>query len=432
MSYNIEKGFLSKLLETKDIKTIKDKHITAEFLTGEHKNVFLYIQECLLKTGEVPTPRAVMQKYPRYKIEEYTVEGEVKFGTEENLLYWCTEVRNKAKHNKIADAIEGAAKNIESLNTEEAYSFLKSSIAYIENEIVESDTVDITKDTEDRVTAYKKRQINQGVTGISTGIKSLDAVTGGLMNETSTVIIAKTGVGKTFFEVLLAAYCQLNGYRVLNFVTEMSTAIMRDRYEAILFSMMYGSFNYKHFKKGTLDKKTEDNYFKFLREDLPQLDPLLLKTATGVMGIAAEIDIVKPDIVFIDGLYLMQDDQGAKEDWARLTHISRDIKVLAKTKKIPIVSNTQIDIKSKGGLSGIKYAQAIAQDADCVIELERDEVMINDSELEISVPKNREGIPAKIRMNWDFSTMDFSDIYSEQFNKEPDEPASGVIGLGGE
>ena len=152
------------------------------------------------------------------------------------------------------------------------------------------------------------------------------------------------------------------------------------------------------------------------------------------MGVAAEIEKHKPDIVLIDGVYLMEDDQGAKDDWLRVAHITRDLKKLAKRAKIPIFINTQADknTSKKTGpeLGSIMYTQAIGQDSDCILALYRDEVMMADREMCVKVLKQREGVTGKVTMNWDFSTMNFDEIYSDvKAEEDIDEEGNNVIGV---
>ena len=253
--------------------------------------------------------------------------------------------------------------------------------------------------------------------GIPTGISHLDFMIKGLIKETLTTLIATTGVGKTWFLILVGAYAQLNGYKVVCFITEMSADIMRDRFEAMLFGMMYGDFDYNNFKSGSLSKEQEDLYFEFLEEDLPKLEPLVLETATGVSSVVAVIEQEKPDLVLVDGAYLMEDEQGAKDDWLRVTHITRDLKKIAKNWHVPILINTQADQntskKTGPALGDIKYSQAIGQDSDNILALFRDEIMINDNEMGIRVLKQREGVLGKAIINWNFHRMNFNSIYSE-------------------
>lgn len=415
--YSVEIGFISKLIETKDFKTLKEKQIQPFFLTGDNRRVYQYISEVFKETGEVPTYRVIKQKFPNYELETHIVDSQEVVGTEETLLYWCSELRTKAKHNRMADIVENVAEKLDNGESEEAYALLKKGVWKIEDEIVESDSVDITKDTEDRKLAYLERKKNKGMMGIPTGIPHLDFMLKGLIKETLTTLIATTGVGKTWFLILVGAYAQLNGYKVVCFITEMSADLMRDRFEAMLFGMMYGDFNYSRFKSGDLNTDQEAMYFEFLEDDLPRLEPLVLETATGVSSVVSVIEQEKPDLVLVDGAYLMEDEQGAKDDWLRVTHITRDLKKIAKNWHIPILINTQADQntskKSGPGLGDIKYSQAIGQDSDNILALFRDEVMINDKEMGVKVLKQREGVLGKVIINWNFDKMNFKSIYSE-------------------
>ena len=415
--YSVERGFISKLIETKDFKTLKEKQIQPFFLTGDNRRVYQYISEVFKETGEVPTYRVIKQKFPNYELETHIVDSQEVVGTEETLLYWCSELRTKAKHNRMADIVENVAEKLDNGESEEAYALLKKGVWKIEDEIVESDSVDITKDTEDRKLAYSERKKNKGMMGIPTGIPHLDFMLKGLIKETLTTLIATTGVGKTWFLILVGAYAQLNGYKVVCFITEMSADLMRDRFEAMLFGMMYGDFNYSRFKSGDLNTDQEAMYFEFLEDDLPRLEPLVLETATGVSSVVSVIEQEKPDLVLVDGAYLMEDEQGAKDDWLRVTHITRDLKKIAKNWHIPILINTQADQntskKSGPGLGDIKYSQAIGQDSDNILALFRDEVMINDKEMGVKVLKQREGVLGKVIINWNFDKMNFKSIYSE-------------------
>ncbi len=417
MSFDVEKGFISKLLQTKDISTVKDSQIKLNYFSGEAKLAYKFIYDTLMSTGEVPTVRAFRRKFPKFSLETVEIDDEEVVGTEENLKFWCDELRAKVKHNTLADSLDEVVSSLQDFKTEEAYNLLKKTISFIESEVTETSDVDLTQNTEDRIAAYLERKENRGMRGIATGFKHLDYLLKGLEKETLTTVIANTGVGKTWLEIVIGANCQLQNCRVLQFVTEMSEEIMRDRYEAVLFAKCYKTLNYNDFKSGRLPPEVEEQYFEFLREDLPNFEPLIIVTATGVMGVSAAIDKYKPDIVMIDSAYLMEDDQGAKDDWLRVAHITRDLKKLAKRAKVPILINTQADknTSKKTGpeLGSIMYTQAIGQDSDNVLALYRDEVMINDREMGIKILKQREGTLGKLTMNWDFDTMNFSEIYLE-------------------
>lgn len=209
---------------------------------------------------------------------------------------------------------------------------------------------------------------------------------------------------------------------------------IEDRLEAMLIPMMMGcDFNYGKFKSGTLSPQEEQTYFDFL-DMKSSLEPLIVETATGVSNVSAKIEQYQPDIVFIDGAYLMEDDQGAKEDWLRVAHITRDLKALAKLKKLPICINTQADSttskKTGPELENIGFSKAIGHDSDVVLGLLRDEEMIEDREMKVKVLKQREGTLGNVLLNWDFTTMNFSSIYSEGANEDDqDKQDRGLIDI---
>lgn len=414
--YSIEKGLISKLLEVKDVKLLKDQQIKESFFTGENRRVYKFINEEFNKSGEVPTERVVLHYFPNFALEKHEVDSKEVVGTDESLLYWCNQLRQKTMHNRMADSIENVAKLLDEGSTEEAFKLLKKGIYDVQTETVITSSVDITKNADDRKKDYLERKKNEGMMGIPTGINHLDYILKGLIPETLTTVIATPGIGKTWLSVLISSYVMVHGYKVCFFVTEMSTKIMEDRFDAMLFSMMYGDFNYGLFRSGKLSKKTEEEYFNFL-EDKERLEPLIIDTATDVSSVIAVIEKEKPDLVCIDGAYLMEDEQNADSDWLRVTHITRSLKKVAKERHLPILINSQADksTSKKTGpeLDSISFSQSVGQDSDNVLAMFRDEVMRNDNEMGIKVLKQREGILGKVIIQWDFNHMNFNSIYSE-------------------
>ena len=122
MSYDIDKGFFSKLLETGDLLTVKENQITEKYFKGDAKNAFKYITKLAVEVGEVPSVRAFKRRFPSFKLE---VDEDGKITTEEDLLFWCKEVQKRARHNTIALAVQEVAENLEDFETEEAYKKLR-------------------------------------------------------------------------------------------------------------------------------------------------------------------------------------------------------------------------------------------------------------------------------------------------------------------
>ncbi len=432
MSFNVEVGLITKILETRDLMPVRENQIKLSFFQGDNRNAYQFILDQVSSTGEVPTIRVFQRRFPTYPLDKFIEQGSEQVGNEESMEYWCSELRRKVEYNTLADAVDDAAKALlDNQNSEEAMKILRNKLTFLDSE-VEFSHEESVSNTEGRKEAYLKKKKNEGMLGISTGFKHLDFMTKGLIPSTLTVILATAGTGKSWFEVLIGAHCSFNGMRVLQLMTEMSNDIMRDRYEAAIFSKLYGSLNYEAFRSGKLTTKQEREYFSFLESDMSDMGEIILANATGVMNVASLIEKHKPDIILIDGVYLMEDDQGAKDDWLKIAHITRDLKKLAKKLKTIIVVNTQADqnTSKKTGpeLSSIRYSRAVGEDADNVIALYQDAVMRSDGEMGIKILKQREGMLGKLLNNWDFSSMNFSEIYMEK-EESGDEEKENTIDI---
>jgi len=87
--------------------------------------------------------------------------------------------------------------------------------------------------------------------------------------------------------------------------------------------------------RGALTKEEEARYQKVL-EDMEGMHKFYLTDAVSAMtvtGLAAKIDKLRPDSVFVDGVYLMVDEiTGEQNSPQALTNITRGLKQLAMSK----------------------------------------------------------------------------------------------------
>ena len=101
MSFDVEKGVISKLLQERDISAIRDYQLKASHFEGENKNAFLFIEETIKATGEIPTPRAFSRQFPNYKLETCVVDGKEVVGTEENMKFWNSVCQTNPKEMSV-------------------------------------------------------------------------------------------------------------------------------------------------------------------------------------------------------------------------------------------------------------------------------------------------------------------------------------------
>jgi replicative DNA helicase len=88
--------------------------------------------------------------------------------------------------------------------------------------------------------------------------------------------------------------------------------------------------------------------------------------------IAAQIERNKPNVVFIDYLTLMNT---GGDDWKAIANLSAELKGIAMHYQIPIIAAAQINRMAIGndvpGPEHLAGADAIGQDADCVITMKQ-------------------------------------------------------------
>jgi hypothetical protein len=88
----------------------------------------------------------------------------------------------------------------------------------------------------------------------------------------------------------------------------------------------------------------------------------------GVVWLQSKVQQYKPDVVFVDGLYLMNDDRGSKKtaDWQRVMHISRDVRQMILETRVPVIATMQANRaaakNNAAELDEIAFADAVGQD----------------------------------------------------------------------
>jgi hypothetical protein len=88
-----------------------------------------------------------------------------------------------------------------------------------------------------------------------------------------------------------------------------------------------------------------------------------------VSWLNSKIEQYTPDIVFVDGLYLLSDENKAKETHTKVMNISRGLRQMNLSTKVPIIATMQANRKAAGhndaNLDEIAYSDALSQ--DCTI-----------------------------------------------------------------
>ena len=190
---------------------------------------------------------------------------------------------------------------------------------------------------------------------------------------------------------------------------EMNNHEQQQRHDAMRAHIDHGRL-----RRGKLKPREDDRYVAMLNE-METTQPFHLVDAVNgitVSALAAKIEQMKPDIVFVDGVYLMMDElTGEMNTPQAITNITRAMKRLAQRIDLPIIITTQTLLwKMRAGkvtADSIGYSSSFFQDSDVILGLEPVE---EDEKIRLlKVVASRNCGPTETPLTWRWSTGCFHD-----------------------
>jgi len=402
---NKETLLLSKVITDRDLSPLFYRNVNDSwFVDNEDRKVWSLLKSHFTKYGECPSIDVVKDNFPSYQLLEVN-------DTVDYLLDGIIASRRKvATVTMIGDAIEAIEKR---KDHEAALIELQKGIIKLEEDgLSQTSDIDITENPMQRWEEYLFRKENPGLLGVPTGFPTIDAATGGLQNGQLVIIVAPPKTGKSTLALQIAQNIHLKGSTPMFQSFEMSNHEQLSRYVA-----MRARVSHTRYQNGALTNdeearvKTKLMNMEHMREKF-----WLVDSAAGatVSGIASKIQILQPDVVFIDGMYLMMDENGEKPGSPQaLTNITRSLKRLAQRVNKPIIISTQIlENKMRNGqvtTDAIGYSSSFHQDADVIFGLQREDENVDDTRL-LKVIASRNSGPAEVSMLWDWGSGTFREI----------------------
>ncbi|MEU4534302.1 DnaB-like helicase C-terminal domain-containing protein [Streptosporangium sp. NPDC023825] len=356
---------ISHTVTSSDLRPATDAGLRADWITDpESARVWRYLLEFQASYGQVPSAAVLAAEYPTYKLLADT----------EPIGYVIDQLRDARAMAMLEAALDQAVGDFERGDVRGVRASLSGVLTELATEMPVSRDVDITQTGAARMERYRDLAKRDGkLVGIPTGFAALDAATGGFRKQQLIVLVGPPKAGKStaLLWFALAAHAAVKSPFTLGF--EMSNDEVEERLDALRAQVSATKL-----RDGNLSEAELRRVEKATRQ-MELMTPWWLSSdihsATTVSGVSAKIQALKPDIAFIDGIYMMQDDHGEKPGSPQaLTNISRAFKRLAQAADIPTVVTSQVLLsKMQGGqveLGSIGYTSALGQDADLVIAVE--------------------------------------------------------------
>ena len=256
------------------------------------------------------------------------------------------------------------------------------------NQVMSLGDVDVLKYSEfDRSEYFRKR------TSISYGIEKLDKYTGGAAAGDLIYLAGRLGTGKTTLAIWMIKKWLEDGRKILVVSNE-------NRAEDIIAKIDAFMGGWNPIKRRLMEWTPEEEVrIRTVGHIASTLEGEILIPSVpihNVNEVQALIHSHQPDVVVIDGVYLLSDNKGDSANWEKLTDVSRNLKRMADGHGVPIIGIHQANRAAEGKhmeITNMAYSDALAQDADLVLGLTEEP----DGDLYIECLKNRWG-----KNNWAF------------------------------
>ena len=406
MAADNEVRLLSRAVRTRDISVLLEAGVNDDwFFVDENKAVWRFIRQHWTKYQEVPTGVTVLDNFPTYRL----------LAVEDNIDYLLDQLIEYRKRQSTITVVQDASEAIASGDHNAAIAVLGQGVAKLLDEgSRETTDIDLTLNATGRFDEYLNVKTRpNGLLGIATGFRTIDQATAGLQPGQLITIIAPPKTGKSVLALQVAVNVHNDGFVPLFQSFEMNNIEQQHRHDA-----MRSHIAHSRLIRGALTKEEEARYQKVL-EDMEGMHKFYLTDAVSAMtvtGLAAKIDKLRPDIVFVDGVYLMVDEiTGEQNSPQALTNITRGLKQLAMAKKIPVVISTQVLLwkmkKRQVSADAIGYSSSFYQDSDVILGLQKQDEE-DDTSRELRIVASRNCGPASSDLLWDWEEGKFEEYGS--------------------
>jgi len=253
-----------------------------------------------------------------------------------------------------------------------------------------------------------------GFSGLQTCIPEIDEKIGGLGKGDLIIIAGRPAMGKTSLALSIAYRMSKGGKKGLFFSLEMKKESIYTKLFAI-----DGKIATKNLFRGTLSVMEEKQLY-VSSDNIRNLDLEVIDESFSLSKIISDCYSQKQmrglDYVMVDYLQLME-VQGKGNREQEVSHISRQLKMLAMKLDIPVIALSQLSrsVETRGGdkkpnLSDLRESGSIEQDASIVAfcyrpayyELTNEEGVIEHDTAYVILGKNRNGVTGGIKLNYDY------------------------------
>jgi replicative DNA helicase len=368
-----EMQLVCKIIKTGDMKRVVEWGITEEdFLSSEPKTIFKILLATYLHPetmGSVIGPQLASEKFTQLNLADVD--------TSVTMEHLCLEVRNRRLSKEIK---EGATRAIEEadINPVAALSHLQMAAATVMRlDAGKMTDVEMSTGLAQVLDDYFRTQRGDLVGKFLWPWEPLQAETGGGQEDDYIVFYGRPKSMKSWVLCYLISFLVDSGKRVLVYTKEMTTKNIYRRIAAFLAGIPYDDLRHArlppHHEQVLLYWANQAKQW----EGQNRLIVLSAKDVSGrdtVSWLRSKVEKYLPDVVFIDGMYLMSPENPKLMKMnEKVESISRAVRDMILQTKTPVIATLQANRKAaqheKAEFDEIAFSDSVSQDCTMAIRV---------------------------------------------------------------
>jgi hypothetical protein len=395
---SIDASVISYIVKYDDLLGVQQHGITQDHFVDEWKTVFRYLLRARREHDAVPSADTLQARFPDIDLPRVR---------RNELPQFISDIRRRSRFIKLLSAINDTANDMKSMDdVDDAVSSLMgklNTISYSEGQT--SHLVDLfSSEATKAMKAEIKRRGTAQFAGLPSGLDKFDSICGGLHKQRMITVIARSGVGKSWLDLLFVAKGVMGGATVMLYPLEMTLFETATRLYTIFTQQMFGptrALKNLDLVQGKISMAKVARFTSLLEDkyggQLFVADVASLADPYTNERIEAEVEAHRPDMFWVDYITLLK-NTGREEGHELVSKLSKGIKTTAMRRNVIGGASAQVNREAirTGAASGksvflprlehIAYGDAIGQDSDQVFSLNK-----RGKDLYYSLVKNRHG-----------------------------------------
>ena len=374
-----------------------------EMFKGDEVELFVYIHKHAMGYGKLPK---------RKTIKEWSETQATAIPQKDSIVEPPKYYLDRMEARNLKLSLKAAMINAEKLRVEDP----RKSLDGLTTEILHLNQVRRRKQllnfAEDggKLISDEYIKTQQGLdSGLKFGWPTFDQMSGGLSGGDVVSIVGRPGMGKTYMELFAMLHAWGQGMTTLFVSMEMKLSPIAQRLAA-----MYTNTSIAELKSAKVATKKYDKMHQYLKgmngeQGMWIADGALSAKVTDLQMLCSQL---QPDVLFIDGAYLLRNENPRLQRHDRINSNVEDIKsYLAEGLNIPVVQSFQFnrEMTKKGiddvGLENIAGSDAIGQLSSVVLGLFEEDSIETALQRKIKVLKGRNGEQGEFNINWRFGGL---------------------------